>query len=189
MTENEERVNQLIREDWHIKTWEMCETVGIGINTLKTVVDTLGYRKLCARWLLQMLTPDRKEQRVQACADLLLQYETTGHFLDSIVTGHETWVHHYEPESKRHSIEWWHKNSATKKKLRAQASAKKLCFPFFGTREGLFLWISWNRGTINSACCVGTQRKLKTWIARVRPEKKEEILLQHNSAMSRTNIL
>jgi hypothetical protein len=29
-------------------------------------------------------------------------------FLSRIVTGDETWLHHYEPESKRQSMEWKH---------------------------------------------------------------------------------
>lgn len=37
-------------------------------------------------------------------------------------------------------------------------------------------------GTINSAHCVETLKKLKTRIAQVGPGKKEKILLQHNSA-------
>jgi hypothetical protein len=39
-------------------------------------------------------------------------------FLSRIVTGHETWVHHYEPESKRQSMEWKHPGSPTKKKFK-----------------------------------------------------------------------
>jgi hypothetical protein len=40
----------------------------IGFNILKTIP---GYRKLCVRWVPQMLIPGKKEQRVQACAHLL----------------------------------------------------------------------------------------------------------------------
>jgi hypothetical protein len=31
-----------------------------------------------------------------------------GAFLDRIVTGDETWIHHCEPESKQQSMEWKH---------------------------------------------------------------------------------
>ena len=40
-----------------------------------------------------------KERRVDACQELLRQYEDDGEaFLQRIVTGDESWVHFYEPE-------------------------------------------------------------------------------------------
>ena len=35
-------------------------------------------------------------------------------FLDRIITGDETWVHHYDPESKRQSMEWKHPQTPCK---------------------------------------------------------------------------
>jgi len=32
-------------------------------------------------------------------------------FLDCIITGDETWCHHYSPESEQQSMVWWHVNS------------------------------------------------------------------------------
>jgi len=52
------------------------------------------------------LAKERKEHRMHVCQDLLNQYEAEGDsFLDRIITGDETWCHHYEPESKRQSME------------------------------------------------------------------------------------
>jgi hypothetical protein len=76
--------------------------VGIGFSALDTILKKLGFRKLCAWWVRRMLTGDHKEQRLQSCADLLERYESlVDDFLDNIVTGDETWVHHYEPESQQ----------------------------------------------------------------------------------------
>ena len=81
--------------------------VNIGCNALETMVAMLEYRKVCARWVPRMLTQEHKEHRMQVCQDLLNQYEAEGDsFLDRIITGDETWCHHYEPESKRQSMEW-----------------------------------------------------------------------------------
>jgi hypothetical protein len=54
----------------------MCARVVIGFHALKTILDNLQYKKLCARRIAQMLMPDHKEQRVQVCADFLEWYET-----------------------------------------------------------------------------------------------------------------
>ena len=73
------------------------------------MVATLEYRKVCARWVLRMLTQEHKEHRMQVCQELLNQYKAEGDsFLDRIITGDETWCHHYEPESKRQYLEWRH---------------------------------------------------------------------------------
>jgi hypothetical protein len=44
-------------------------------------------------------------------------------FLTRIVTGDETWVHHFAPESKRQSMEWKNPESPVKKKFKSQASS------------------------------------------------------------------
>ena len=79
----------------------------------------LEYRKGFARCVPRMLTQEHKEHRMQVCQDLLNQYEAEGDgFLDRIVIGDETWCDHYEPESKRKSMEWRHVNSPSKKKFK-----------------------------------------------------------------------
>jgi hypothetical protein len=57
----------------------------------------------------------------EICQRLLDRYnnESEDEFLSRIVKGDDTWVHHYEPESKRQSMEWKHPGSPTKKKFQA----------------------------------------------------------------------
>ena len=91
---NEERLDQLIRANRRITTRELCTELNIGCNALEAMVATLEYRKVCARWVPRMLT---QENRMQVCQDLLNQYEADGDsFLDRIITGDETWCHHYD---------------------------------------------------------------------------------------------
>lgn len=66
----------------------MCETVRT------TILEIVRYRKLCARCVPGMLMVDCKVQRVLTCGNLLKWYETMDDFLDNIITGDETWVHH-----------------------------------------------------------------------------------------------
>jgi hypothetical protein len=68
----------------------MCEKVGIGFNTSKTILGILRYKQLCVSRVPQMLMSYHKEQRVQASADLLECYEAMGNFLDSIIIGDDT---------------------------------------------------------------------------------------------------
>jgi len=44
---------------------------------------------------------EKKKHCLQACQDLLIQYEAKGDgFLDCVITNDEMYCHHYEPESK-----------------------------------------------------------------------------------------
>jgi hypothetical protein len=56
-------------------------------------------------------------------------YEREG-LLERIVTRDETWVHHFEPESKQQTMQWKHFFS-TSKKFKNVPSAKKVMMIFF----------------------------------------------------------
>jgi hypothetical protein len=52
-------------------------------------------------------------------------------FLERIVTADETWVHHYEPESKAQSEAWRRPTSPVAKKSKSQPSAGKIMLTLF----------------------------------------------------------
>ena len=57
-------------------------------------------------------------------------------FLSRLVNMDETWLHHYDPETKQQSMEWRHSDSTRPKKIRAQKSAGKvLALIFLGSRR------------------------------------------------------
>jgi histone-lysine N-methyltransferase SETMAR len=56
-----------------------------------------------------------------------------------IITGDETWIHHYEPETKRQSMHWKHMSSPSSKKFKSQPSAGKLLLKVFWDSQGPLL--------------------------------------------------
>jgi hypothetical protein len=60
-------------------------------------------------------------------------------FLQRIVTADETWVHHYEPESKAQIMAWKRQTSPVAKKFKSQPSAGKIMLTCFGDMEGEIL--------------------------------------------------
>ena len=160
---NEERLDQLICANWQITIRELCTALNIGFSALETMVATLEYRKVCTRWVPQMLTQEHKEHRVQVFPDLLNQYEVEGDsFLECIITGDETWCHHYKPESKQQSMEWQHVNSSWKKKFKMLPSVGKVMCIVFWDRKGVILLDFLEPGqTIISDRYIATLTKLK----------------------------
>jgi hypothetical protein len=58
----------------------------------EAVTGKLGHRKLYPSWVPKMLTEDHKRKRMVSALKFLTRYANEGdEFLDSIVTGDETW--------------------------------------------------------------------------------------------------
>ena len=108
---------------------------------------------------------DHKTERVRRCTQLLEHHHGDPTFLERIITGDETWVYHFEPESKRRSMEWCHPTSSRTKKFKAQNSAGKIMATVFLDSQGVILVDFLPKGkTINSEVYIETLRKLKAKI-------------------------
>jgi hypothetical protein len=62
--------------------------------------------------------------------------------LNRIVTGDESWIHHYQPESRRASVQWKHRSSprlAKKFKVTSTPSAGKVMLTVFWDSRGVLL--------------------------------------------------
>ena len=152
-------------------------------------MDTLGYSKVCARWFPRQLTEAHKQSHLEACSELLEYCHSNKIFLQRIVTGDETWVHHFEPESKRASMEWHHPTSPCSKKFKSQQSAGKVMVAVFWYSVGVILVDFMSKGaTINSDVYINTLKKLKARIQRVQPTlEMAKVLLQHDNARPHTS--
>ena len=77
------------------------------------------------------LTEAHKQYHIEACSEFLEYFHSNKTFLQQIVTGDDTWVHHFEPESKRASMEWCHLTSPHSKTFKSQQSAGKVMVTVF----------------------------------------------------------
>ena len=100
--ENIAKVNELIRGDRRVSVRDIMSSVNIGAKAANEIIhNCLGYSKVCARWVPRQLTDDHKENHFNICAELFEQYDHEGDgYLRRIITGDETWIHQFEPESK-----------------------------------------------------------------------------------------
>ena len=127
------------------------------------IIDALGYSKVCARWVPESLTTEHRCQRKAICSELLELFDAEKEtFLPRIVTGDETWAHHYEPETKRQSVEGHHLQSPRKKKFKTTPSSGKVMITVFWDIDGIILVDVMARGkTVNSDVYIKTFQKLK----------------------------
>ncbi|GFR75980.1 mariner transposase [Elysia marginata] len=145
------------------------------------IADILGYRKVSARWVPRILTDEMKMQRKTTYAEPPKHYAEEGEeFIQRIVTGDESWVHHYDPESKRQSMEYRHKSSPSPRKFKVVASARKLMLTVFWDSEGIVHIEFLKQGnTVYSERYISTLRKLSVRLKRVRPTK--HAILHHDN--------
>jgi len=149
------------------------------------VSSHLDYRKVCARWVLKMLTEEHKKQRVACALTFLMLYHKEGDgMLSHIVTGDETWVSHITPESKQQSLHWKHTGSPKRKNFKQTFSTRKIMCTVFWDRQGVLLVEFLPQGTtINSAVYCETLKKLRHAIQNKRRGMlSATILLLHDNA-------
>ena len=109
---HQDHIEELIRGNRCIKQKEIAVALGISKERVGHIVGVLGFRKVCARWVPRMLSDEMKAERFCISRELLERFENEGEdFLKKIITGDETWVHHYDPENKRQSMEYRHMES------------------------------------------------------------------------------
>ena len=97
-TETKEKIDVLMWDDYHFTTSKLCATTGSGKPAVMSTIREFGYTKAGARWVRKMLTIQYKTVPKHICAELLQFSEKDGDaFLSNIMTGDETWLHHYDP--------------------------------------------------------------------------------------------
>jgi [histone H3]-lysine36 N-dimethyltransferase SETMAR len=121
--------------------------------------------------------------------DNLQRYNEEGEgMLERIVTGDETWVHHYQPESKQASMQWKHKDSPTPTKFKVVPSAGKVMATMFWDMKGLLLVEYQEHGrTVTAASYCSLLERLKAAIKNKRPGLLTRgVLLLHDNARPHT---
>src|ERR1700755_1274779 len=95
-------------------------------------------RKLSARWLPRLLTPDNKRNRETTSEQCLTLFKRNPkEFLRRFVTVDETWIHWYTPETKEQSKQWTSRGERAPKKAKTVVSAGKGMSTAFWDLQGV----------------------------------------------------
>ena len=101
-------VKTLIEEDACYTVQEIEELSGIHWSSvLKILRERLGLRKICACWVPHLLTDEQKLSRVRLASQVIEKYDKCDpRRLEEIVTGDETWIYHFQPDSMAKKKVW-----------------------------------------------------------------------------------
>ncbi len=180
--ENIDLVHDMILKDRRITIQFIADTLHMSAGSIEKILNEyLNLRKLSARWVPRMLLPDQKRIRVLTSeANLMMFNADEDNFMSRFVTVDETWVHHFDPESKQQSKEWREKGSAPPLKFRVVPSAGKLMATIFWDADGILLIDYLDRGhTITGVYYAGLIKKLREVIKEKRRGKLTAGVLFH----------
>lgn len=151
--ENIDAVREWIKTDRHVTYKQIVASLGIGMTATQTILhDQLGVRKVCSRWIPHLLPDDQKKNRVIWCKQMLQKYSNgTSKAVYDIVTGDETWIYSYEPETKQQSTVWVFEgeNNPTKV-VRSRSVSKKMIACFFSKTGHVATVALEDRRTVNA---------------------------------------
>lgn len=186
--DNVTRVRDLLNTDRRLSTRLVADELGLSQSTVwRIVTDDLQMRKVCAKLVPKILSPEQKERRLTDCQDMLDRLVADPNFLDKTVTGDESWVYEYDPETKRQSEEWHTAASPKPKKARMSRSrVKSMLIVFFDGKGLIHKEFVPSGQTVTGVFYAGVLRRLRDRINRVRPEIKQDWILHHDNAPPHT---
>jgi hypothetical protein len=184
------KARELILQNRRVTADKIAKQLNIRIGFAYSVVhNNLQFHKMCARWVPRELTDERKCMHLDICFHHLAHYHKGDNLLQWIVTGDETWVHHYQPETKWKSMQWKRLTSPVAKKFKTKPSAGKLMSTIFWNSQGPILEDYLEHGTtVTSATyCDMLRRGLKSAIcSKRRGRPTEGFQLLHDNACPHT---
>jgi histone-lysine N-methyltransferase SETMAR len=151
----------------------IADELNLSFVTCEVILtQDLGMRRVSAKLVPQLLTQDQMEHCATACSELLQCAENDVTFLPSIITGDESWVYGYDPETKQMSSQW--KISSlpwSKKARRVQSIAKTMLIAFFDAEGLVHHEFLPQHQTMNQTVYITVLQHLQDAVCRKRPDK------------------
>ncbi|UYV67645.1 hypothetical protein LAZ67_5001444 [Cordylochernes scorpioides] len=162
---------------------ELEQDTGISKTTIgRIVTKDLKLKKTPAKFIPRFLTNEQKLCRLATCENMLEMIRTDPEWKDKIITGDETWVYDYDPETKRQYAEWRGQGEPRPKKSRILKSRNKV---LLGIVHHEYLPAG---QTVIKEMYLDILRHLREAIRKKMPEKwpNGDWILHHNNARPHT---
>ncbi|XP_053957099.1 uncharacterized protein LOC128862448 [Anastrepha ludens] len=106
------KVDAVVMRDRRVTIREIAEEVDIITFSAQFIVtEDLVIKRVAAKFVPKLLTVEQKELRVEVSQDMLDSINSDPDFMNTIITGDESWVYRYDPETKMQSSQWKHSTS------------------------------------------------------------------------------
>lgn len=181
-------VRRMIETDKRVTYQQIRTSLGIGMSQVHKILhEHLAVRKLCARWIPHNLTEAQKVHRVDWCRKMVQRFNKgDSNAVFDMVTGDESWIYCYDPETKRQSAEWVFPSEELPTKVkRGRSVGKKMVASFFGRIGHYATIVLEDQKTVTAKWY--TNNCLPLVLEKVREKRpRSRILLHHDNASSHT---
>lgn len=185
--ENINKIKDLVLQNRRLSQRDLVDITGISKGSIQSILkDDLRLSRVSARLVPKSLNFFEKERRVQVAEEMLSMSEDD---LKCIITGDETWIYAYDPETAQQSSEYRAKNEPKPKKPRQNRSKVKVMLTVYFDYRGVVHQEFLPPGqTVNKEYYLGVMRRLRESIRRKRPElwKNNSWFLHQDNAPSHT---
>ncbi len=176
------KVEEALKDDRRLSIREIAYITNINRETVRQIItEDLNMRKVCAKLVPKHLTDEQKANRVRICEDWLENWD----IFENVITGDESWIFEYDPETQRQSRSWKRPDEPRPKKARMSRSQMKAMLVTFFDCRGLILkhWVPKGQ-SITAAYYIEVLKKLRRKIAKKRPEMwaANSWVLHHDNA-------
>jgi histone-lysine N-methyltransferase SETMAR len=190
--ENISRVKETTRSNRRLTIREKADDLNISFGSDQHILtNVLNMNRVSAKFVPRILTPEQKEQRLSISLELRDLVTSDPNFFQNLITGDESWVYGYDPETKVQSSQCKTLNSPRPKKARQSKSSVKVMLIVFFDLEGIVRSEFVPSGTtVNSAYYEGVMERLRNNVRRKRPQKlANDFVLHHDNATCHTSLL
>ena len=105
--ENIERAQLAIEGDRRLTVHELENDLGIPTTTVWVISNKIsGMTRVCAKFIPKLLTTEQKDLHSEIAQDNLEMASDDENVLKKVITGDESWVYGYDPETKQKSSQW-----------------------------------------------------------------------------------
>ena len=139
----------LIEKDAGYTVQEIEELSGIhSSSVLKILRERLGLLKICGRWVPHLLTDEQKQSRVRLASQVIEKYDKCDpRRFEEIVTGDETWIYHFQPDSKAKNKVWGLSEGDRPVIVRCCKTSNRMLYAIFFVSKGSVLQIPVPKGS------------------------------------------
>jgi len=111
------KVCEVILQDRKQTIHNVFNCVGLSYGSRQCILaDELNMRQTAAKFVPHLLNNDKGDRRVQVCTEPQKAVRHDPNFLSRVITGDESWLYNYDPETKQQSSQWKMPSSPRQKK-------------------------------------------------------------------------
>ena len=127
------QISEILDQDRNKTLREISTESGLSYGTCQRIVTgDLAMKRVAAKFIPKLLNLDQKKNRMLICQDMKQSLADDPDLLSKIITGDETWVYGYDPETKFQSSQWKSPDSPRPKKAwQPRSQVKVMLIVFF----------------------------------------------------------